>query len=523
MRQRVRGLEAGVLLAVLVSACARTPIPAAPAAPTVAQRLAALDVLVREGCLDCLIAAYGQYDALRTLPGGAEEGTAGAIRSAALIAVRERELGMADDGFLEKARMLLAADAGQPAWVATALSVIDALPTGGAPTGAVSSDAGLERSRALRTNLGSWSNVLRDRAPVDELASYVWLALACTAGDARTLTLDAIVEPTSTFSGAPLIAFRRATCRNVSAEALQAILTHDPRFVEVEFLLGRRDVALLVAGQDKLEDAERAFGAAFAWHPAWPALTQAIANLAMTLEEFDRAVTFYDRTLSIEPHFADALLGKARALTYVGRSLDAIATVDQLMAERWFLGDAHFWRALNLYELERYDEAWTDIEAAAKLLVNGEVPKLAGRIAYSRHQIDVSRAKFEESHERKPDDCEAGYYLGVVLAELREWPRTATVLVDTAACLAEAERSYQADIAKIAASSEPPARRESKIARRQQYIANGRRQMATAFFDTAIAYYNLSRRDEARTFAEKVVDDEQFGVRARELLSRLGK
>ena len=47
--------------------------------------------------------------------------------------------------------------------------------------------------------------------------------------------------------------------------------------------------------------------------------------------------------------------------------------------------------------------------------------------------------------------------------------------------------------------------------------------MATAFFDTAIAYYNLSRRDEARTFAEKVVDDEQFGVRARELLSRLGK
>ncbi len=511
-----------MLVAVALSACGRTPPPATPIAPTVAQ-LAAADVLVREGCLDCLVAAYGQYDVLRTLPGGAEQGTAGAIRSAALIAVRERELGMADERYLEKARMLLAGDASQPAWMATALSVIDALPTGGAPTGAITSDEGLERSRVMRANMQTWSSVLRDRAPVDELASYVWLALSCTNGDARTLTLDAIVEPTSTFSSAPLIAFRRATCRTVSAEALQAILTRDPRFVEVQFYLGRRDVALLVSGQDKLEDAERAFDAAFAWHPAWPALTQAIANLAMTLEDFDRAVTFYDHTLSIEPHSADALLGKARALTYVGRSLDAIATVDQLMAERWFLGDAHFWRALNLYELQRYDEAWTDIEAAAKLLVNAEVPKLAGRIAYSRHQLEVSHAKFEESHQRKPADCETGYYLGLVLAELREWPRTATVLIDTAACLTDAEHGYEADIAKIAASSEPQARKESKIGRRQQYIASGRRQMATAWFDTAIAYYNLSRREDARTYAAKVADDEQFGERARELLSRLGK
>ncbi|HEY2151537.1 MAG TPA: hypothetical protein VGH34_12055 [Vicinamibacterales bacterium] len=520
MRHRVR---AGVLLALVMAACARTLPPAAPTAPTIAQRLVSADTLVREGCLDCLMEAYGRYEALRTLPGGEEQGTAGAIRSAALIALRERELGMADDGYLEKARMLLSADASQPAWVATALAVIDAVPTGGAPTGAITSDAGLERSRILRTNAEVWRNLLRDRAPVDELASYAWLALACTTGDARTLTLDAIVEPTSTFSGAPLIAFRRATCRSVSAEALQAILTHDPRFIEVQFYLGRRDVALLVSGQDRLEDAERAFDAAFAWHQAWPALTQAIANLAMTLEDFGRAVVFYEHTLSVEPHSADALLGKARALTYVGRSVDAIATVDQLMEERWFLGDAHFWRALNLHELERYDEAWTDIEAAAKLLVNAEVPKLAGRIAYSRHQLEVSRAKFEESHERKPDDCEAGYYLGVVLAELREWPRTAAVLVETAACLAEAEHGYEAEIAKIAASTEPPARRDSKIARRQQYIANGRRQMATAWFDTAIAYYNLSQRDEARIFAGKVVDDEQFGVRARELLSRLGK
>jgi hypothetical protein len=36
-----------------------------------------------------------------------------------------------------------------------------------------------------------------------------------------------------------------------------------------------------------------------------------------------------------------------------------------------------------------------------------------------------------------------------------------------------------------------------------------------------VSYFSLSRKDEARQYAEKVADDEQFGERARDLLSRL--
>ena len=43
----------------------------------------------------------------------------------------------------------------------------------------------------------------------------------------------------------------------------------------------------------------------------------------------------------------------------------------------------------------------------------------------------------------------------------------------------------------------------------------------TSWFDTAVACYNLSRKAEAQQYAEKVADDEQFGGRAKELLSRL--
>ena len=44
---------------------------------------------------------------------------------------------------------------------------------------------------------------------------------------------------------------------------------------------------------------------------------------------------------------------------------------------------------------------------------------------------------------------------------------------------------------------------------------------ATCWFNGAVASFNLSKKDEAREFAEKVIDDEQFGDRARQLLARL--
>ena len=121
---------------------------------------------------------------------------------------------------------------------------------------------------------------------------------------------------------------------------------------------------------------------------------------------------------------------------------------------------------------------------------------------------------------RNPNDCETVFYLGVVLAEQRSWAPTADVLLEAARCLEGNESAYLEEIAAIQASNDPPARKAGKIARREQYIAKGRRQIATSWFDIAVAYYNLSRKTEARQFAEKVADDEQFGERARELSLR---
>ena len=133
----------------------------------------------------------------------------------------------------------------------------------------------------------------------------------------------------------------------------------------------------------------------------------------------------------------------------------------------------------------------------------------------------MSRDRFELSIGRNKDDCETHFYLGVVLAELSAWERTATVLANAAKCLQANEERFQMEIASIRASSDPPARKDAKIKRREQYIAKGRRQIATSFFNGAVASYNLQRTAEARSYAEKVLDDEQFGSRAKEILSRL--
>src|SRR5262249_41146378 len=180
-----------------------------------------------------------------------------------------------------------------------------------------------------------------------------------------------------------------------------------------------------------------------------------------------------------------------------------------------------YWRAYDEMQLTRYDQAWADVEESGKMLINADVPKLAGLIAYQRHQLDVSISRLTTSQARNPFDCETRFYLGVVHAELRHWSDTVNVLGSTAECLQRAEEGLEDEIERIRASDLREDRKARQIAKREQQIAEGRRRIATSWFDCAVAYFGLSKTDEARQFAEKVADDEQFGPRAKEILSRL--
>src|SRR5919201_3086435 len=99
--RRLFVLSLGACVAV---GCATRGVPARPPAIPVEVRLAATGSLVRAGCLDCLLDAFREYDALRREPVAADAATAAAARTAVLIALRERELGTLDEGYLNRAR-----------------------------------------------------------------------------------------------------------------------------------------------------------------------------------------------------------------------------------------------------------------------------------------------------------------------------------------------------------------------------------------------------------------------------------
>ena len=107
-----------------------------------------------------------------------------------------------------------------------------------------------------------------------------------------------------------------------------------------------------------------------------------------------------------------------------------------------------------------------------------------------------------------------------MLGEQAAWARTVEVLTETVDCLEKAEARLTDEIVSIRASTQPAERQIRQMRKREQQIAGNRRMIVTSWYNTAVSYLGLSRKDEARAFAEKVIADEQFAARARELLAR---
>jgi tetratricopeptide (TPR) repeat protein len=502
------------------SGCAPKAVSIQPAGPTPQVRLARADALVNAGCLDCLIDALADYDALAALPGAAEAAAVGASRTAMLIALRERELGLESSGAFARARELVEHSPAAGAALGSLLDIADAVPrrVGTSNTGS-NNDAELARMQAGYRNREAWLATARAHANEDPASAYVWTAFNCFYSTSTPAAIAEWLDAAPAWRGTPLVMFRASICGGYDGERLARLLADNPRFVEVNYFLGLRAT---LGG--RLEEAAEFLQRAFAWRPRWPAVTYAIAGVYLTAEEFASALEFYDRTLALEPSAPDPLLGRLRALTYLGRHDEALRAADELLAlGHWYIGDARYWRALNETQLARYDEAWADIELAAKLVTNAEVPKLAGIIAYRRQHLDVSRAKFEESRLRSPSDCEVGFYLQIVLAEQAQWSHTADVAPATAVCFDQQEVELRRQITEIRAKTMAADRQARQIAKREQTIAANARMRAACWFNATVASFNLKKPDDARRFGEKVADDEQFGERTRDLLSRLGR
>ena len=505
-----RRLAAALSLAIAACGPKKFAVDPAIAARAILQEA---DANLRAGCFDCLADALKQYDSVRNVPAVGEIATRGAAEASALLALRERDLGTTDSGYLNRARQLASTSATIQSEVAPLLDVIDALPW----RGGVGSSNRPALALTVYRDREQRIEQLRATASRDAFSAYVWLVYACESGALRTISRNDVDVATSQFADTPLMAYAlAAVCGVRRIAAIPDLVAKEPRYKESSFYQG-----LDASGARKLDEAEGRYREAYAWRQTWPALTLTLANVLITGEDFEGALDFYDRTLALVPMFADALLGKTRTLTYLSKPEDAIHVAEELLAVERYPGDAYYWKAYNELDLHRYDDAWRDVEAADKLVRNSDVPKLAGIIAIDRKQLEVAREKLELARQRNQSDCQALYYLHLVYAELRQWPQTVSGAVAAGGCISAAEIGLKAEIDRIRGSELPEARKTRQIEARERQIASGIRMRANCWYNGAVANFNLSKRDDAKEMAQRIADDEQLGERARQLLDRL--
>ncbi len=500
-----------ICLAALAVGCGPKRVVTVDPAIAARETLAKADANLRAGCFDCLAEALRQYESVRSVSAVSGVAAAGAVRASALLALRERELGTTDSAYLEHARELLAAVPELHDDIAPLLDIVSAVPW---RAGAGRSGNPDSLGTNLYANRAQRAEALRMTAARDELSAYMFIAYSCESGAGLQIGNRDMRAAVGGLIDLPLVAYRLAICPTSGPAALDEVVAKEPRYREAAFYRG-----LNATSARKLDDADARYREAYDWRKTWPATTLAIANVAMSAEEFQLSREFYDNTLALAPDVPDALLGKVRALTYLSRPEDAIAVADRLLAINRYPGDARYWKAYNEFDLRRLDAAWDDIEASDNLLINSDVPKLAGIIAIDRKQYDVARQKLELSYRRNSMDCTTQYYLHLVLAELRQWSETARMAASGAGCLSASEVGLRAEIDRIRADDKLPELRKMRmIAGREQQIANAIRMRASCWYNGAVANYNLSKKDEAKELALKLADDEQFGDRAKQLI-----
>ena len=290
----------------------------------------------------------------------------------------------------------------------------------------------------------------------------------------------------------------------------------------MEFFLGRHAVR---QGRGPNEGdaalAEFHYARAHEEWPAWPAPALALGEVARTVEDYEASLPFYDAALALVPDQRDALLGRAQSLSYLDRNAEAVPPLDRLIEMgRWYLAEAHFWRAYNRFNLGDVEGARDDAATSINHRPD-DAPTyaLSGQIALVQRRLDDARTDLETALDINPQYCYAAFHLGRVHIEEARWIETASAFSRAALCFRESARRLAADLSEIERNPDlAEDRRARLVARRTDEIAVFRQQAASSFYNAALGYYNDGVMPIARRYAEFAGEHELFAERATRLL-----
>lgn len=493
-----------LLVVALTSGCriARAPVVSDPWP----ERLRVADAAAAEGCYRCLERALREYDA--GAAAGHADPTLGARahRVAVHLAVRERLLGLFPGTYQDApARWAAAAPADD---VAAAADVVPAVTwRRGTATAGVGPFVAREDVGRLRTRRVA----LEARADADPWVATLLLALV---GTNPVLGLDEGQRPApgalpglepATWAQRhpddPPLGFTRLVLLRSSIDDLDAFRATHASFAELDVIAGEAELA-----RGRLVSADETLARALA---EFPSLVPALAlrgDLRQRMEDYALAVDLYTTLLARLPDHREALLGLTKSLGFMGRHAEAIAAADRMLAlGTWYMGEAFYWKAWNLYTIGRLDAARASVDDARRLLVNADVHYLGGVIAFKQGRHDDAGTDFDAAIDLESRHCEAHFDRAALRLTRRAWPVAAAGFDEAFECLDARTPVLEQRIVDAREARLADAAREALVQRREQALRDHRHQQAWARYNGGVGYANAGNPVAARARAGEAI------------------
>jgi tetratricopeptide (TPR) repeat protein len=519
---RFRGISA--LLAALFMgtlSCApanRPPAAEIPAAPRVdwGAKIREADNLYAAGHYVALARALEIYAAALAEPEWKTAVAERAVRTALALGLREKDLGIPEEGTCRRLSGFLASDPSLSFYEPYA-GLLEVLPSRIKGIAGDNLPAGWNLDKYfdwIAENVPPLDEALKGRAESDDLMACLRIELRqafpfkfrdnLVPGD------YAVKHP-----GSKLVAFACAVSPAPNREALDALLALEPDFAEAHYYLGELALAkgLLVTAEDHYRKAYEKI-------PGSPSILISLAGIAFQMEELEACLEDDEKALVLVPAYRDALLGKAMCLGYLGRHEEALQTLQKMLElGTYYMGEAHYWTAWNLNELERLDEAKLSVDLAKTYLAGQpDVLTLSGIIGYKQERLDDAEKDFREALSVHRSDCDAAYYLGKIYADRKNWRDSGTYFMGAADCFEERESEFEKKIREIEGSTLVPARKERLIRNKRRQILETQAVKATCQYNGAAGFCNAGSLELALSLAERAGTHPAFAEKAGELV-----
>ncbi len=479
------------------------------------------DELYSRGCYICLKQAYELYEQALSFPVFQKKTTKNLFKTAILLGLRERELGILKETYFSKAEDIIAVS---PYLVdySVLLKIASTIPrkTVGVVGDLVEdSDRVIVSMDDVKADLEEWTELFKEKSKLEEIYAYVVIGFFPTFSYFIKEELD-IESIEQAFPDSPLIRYKLSILPKGNPLNLEKLAQDDPQFYEAFFFLGQKALKMRL-----LVTAEKNFLKAYEQIPESSSLVISLASIYFAFEELETSLGFYDKTLKMASAHRDALLGKAMCLSYLGRHKEAINICNNMLSlGKYYLGESHYWLAWNQNELGEWKNAWENIESSKKYLIgHGEVFFLAGLIAFNQQRLNDAEKNLLEANKQDASNGDPSYYLGKLKNIQEDWLNSGAYFELASSRYEIKEGMIQEKIKAIKDSDFSEERKKKHIARKTSLLRNIQLTKATAWYNAAAGFYNAGYPKKALQLAEKAASHNALKAKAIELLQLMKK